>query len=208
MIPPPITTASALRDHVPLLSSRSAAVAASIRRPSAPITTPYSSRAARGADLLVGDVVRDRCRIALERVAPAAAARHPVDVDVARLDRGREHRGSTSSLPSGRRRMLLDVRAGCRRRRARTAAVSARSERTISDVSGVRQRQTRSIARPPRCSPGAARVGHEPVALDDDRELATRRPRSGCSRRGCAGFVSPSLPSHVGVPPQVPTTSS
>ena len=126
-------------------------------------------------DLPVGEVVRVLRRVALRRVAPAAAARRAVHVDVARARSW--SRTSTAAPPRCRPAWMQEVR-----RRARPAAppcspyggCAARSERTISDVSGVRQRQTRSTARPPRCSPGAARVGHEPVALDHDRELGLR----------------------------------
>ena len=70
---------------------------------------------------------------------------------------------------------------------------SARSERTISEVPGVRHRQTRSIARPPRCSPGPAGVGHEPVPLDDDRELRLRH-LDGDVRGEAGGVREPVVP--------------
>ena len=124
---------------------------------------------------------------------------------------GSSSRTSTAAPPRCRRRRMSEVR-GERTRLRRPArpygGCAARSERTISDVSGVRQRQTRSIARPPRCSPGAAAVGDEPVALDHDRELGLGdldRDVRGEARRV---RQSPSLPSSSGVPPHVPTTSS
>ena len=98
----------------------------------------------------------DGAGLALERVAPAAAARHAVDVDVVPRRIVVENiGGSSSSLPSGRTSTFADGAPGSPPA-SPYGGCTARSERTISDVSGVRHRQARSTASPPRWRPGAA----------------------------------------------------
>ena len=77
----------------------------------------------------------------------------------------------------------------------------------MSDVPGVRHRQTRSIASPPRCSPAPPVSGTSPYRSTTigNSDSATS---TGMFAARLAGFVRPSFPSQVGVPPQVPTISS
>ena len=151
-----------LVDHAPLLSSRRDCRRGGVHRPVRPDHDAVALARGLDAHLLVGDVGGDRVRLAHERVAPAAAARGAVDIDVARLDRDREHRGQRLLRPVRPERGRCSSGLRRRRPRARTEAVRARSERTISDVPGVRHRQTRSIARPPRCSPAPPVSGTSP----------------------------------------------
>ena len=125
----------------------------------------------RHGDLAVEDVLEHGRRIALERVAEAAAAGRDVREAVALRELVGLHR---------HRRQLARLAArddDVARRRARLAAVEAVG-RMVAAVGADRQRRPgcqqlvlAHVGEPAALPPRAARVGHEPVALDPQRQV-------------------------------------
>ncbi len=162
MIPPPITTASAL--SIMQASSRPAGRSSRISStvPSSAKHDAVTLARRRGAHLLVGHVRCDEHRVAVERASEASTAGGAVLVDVAvPRSRSRTCRAAPRAprRPGAGRWWRLRL---ARPRRDRTAGGrrgrSARSEMST----GVRQRQTRSTASPPRCAPAPPESGTRP----------------------------------------------
>ena len=149
---------------------------------------PYSSLAAFSDSTLPSRTSsRDALRIALARVAPAAAACGAMDVDVARRrSSSRTSRAAISSVPSGRMQDVRRERAGLRRPPARTAhARSGRSGRSATSRASGTARRAR-----PRARRGAGRRRRCRARARSARSRSgtpTRRPRPGCSPRGWPG---------------------
>ena len=64
------------------------------------------------------------------------------------------------------------------------------------------------VGEPAALAPGAARVGHEPVAVDPQRQVGLDQLDRLVATRFASGFETPSSPSRPARAPQLPTITS